>query len=272
MRIKHILPKILSESDVWNTVFDVADTVVGGPLETRIDKIKNRRNYDWFTRRNIKESLNVNSSGEYILRRILIDNNEGDIQKLVADFSYLIGFETYFEDFPTDSFVRFLSEFVRFIQDRHTFRFADFFSYLFNNGLTVVYLWYDPETGILFEVDDAPVIGRRLGIDGNNPDIHQVYPTPYVRLSVDGDLFQDFDTEQISRLFYRLCPIDHVLHDISTVITSDTAILNINLVSAAPMAEVSVIENAVFPFEINMGPYIAVDIRVREVLNTANTV
>lgn len=229
MKISHILPELLAESSIWRNVFETADIVVGGPIETRIAKIRDRRSF---------ETLLTNQTD--VIRAIDI-GDDTDTQTKIAALAFLLGLTNLIEDgFSSEIYTRFVEEAARFIQDKSTKKFINFFSYVFNASIEVVYLWYDPVAAEFYAEVDAEIQGRRLGVDGFDSFNYPVYPTPYVNLLIEPSFLTSNTAAKILELFYSICPLDHVVRDVIIRITSPVLLMYFKTASETELLETKV--------------------------------
>lgn len=219
MKIGPHLPDILKSSETWNDLIEIADDTINSPTMQRIRQLRDRRNID-----------NLIQSSNERVDRIGFDSDETKI--ITSFFAYTLGFHyRNLEGFDNDTYIRFIDKSVEFASYNGTSRFIDFLSYVIDSDVRITYLWYDKTAETLVAPNDVTTIGRRLGIDGFNADVQNVYPTPYVSLDFDPAFFATslgLSNRDVQELFYSIAPIDHVIDTLQISTTLEDFIIKIH--------------------------------------------
>ena len=117
MKISHLLPRVLSENEVWSEFFEVADKVVNEPASKRVDVLAKRFN---------PEKLVEHERGNVAPLDV-----PDELYQRLANLSRTLGytFDDAKQALPEDHY-RYVMESARFIPYKGTGRFVDFFSFM----------------------------------------------------------------------------------------------------------------------------------------------
>ena len=204
MKISHLLPRVLSENEVWTEFFEVADKVVNEPASKRVDVLAKRFN---------PEKLVEHERGQIAPLDV-----PDELYQRLANLSRTLGytFDDAKQALPEDHY-RYVMESARFIPYKGTGRFVDFFSFMLNMDIDIDELWYDPVAQTFTKPTDTSIEGRRLWWDTTTGD-NLAYPTPYVTLNIEFADAKTLTSQEVANLFYSIAPEDMVLYDINVLI------------------------------------------------------
>ena len=209
MQISPILPKVLSSEPIWADLFKVVDEVLNTPTESRINKLAQRHNID---------ALLDTVRGRPVPIDLVEDS---DTRALITNIAEVLGY-AYRDSgkLNTIEYYRFVEESTRFIHDKGTEQYLNFFSFMAGVLFEVTPLWYRPETKELLPESSAVIEGDRFGLDDTVEP--KAFPMPYVELHSNSEWTSRFTLKEQTDLFYSIAPMNVVLRDLVTAIDIPT--------------------------------------------------
>ena len=118
MRITPLLPQVLASERLWADLFEEVDQVLNVPAERRIKKLANRHNID---------ALLDTVRGKVVPITVV---NDGDTRGLITNIAEFLGY-AYRDGGKLDTieYYRFVEESTRFIHEKGTEEYLNFFSF-----------------------------------------------------------------------------------------------------------------------------------------------